>query len=136
MHELNIPAKTERLYEAQAFAENLMEEAGFSPRMKNSISLVIEEIFVNIAAHAYSPAEGDVLIRLGLEDKNSVVLEFEDKGKPYNPLEEESPDVGMPAEQRDIGGLGIFLYRSIMDEVEYKYENGKNILTLKKREER
>jgi len=136
MHELTIPAKTERLYEAQAFAENLMDEAGFSPRMKNSIALVIEEIFVNIAAHAYEPEEGDVKIRIELEGKKSIKLEFEDEGKPYDPLEKESPDVGMTAEQRDIGGLGIFLYRSIMDEVEYKYENGKNILTLRKREER
>jgi len=135
MHELIVPAKIDRLYEVQAFIEGLMEEAGFSMRMTGKISLVIEEIFVNIACHAYSPGEGDAVIRFTIGSDRSVELEFEDSGKPYDPLENESPDIGLSAEQREIGGLGIFLYRSLMDDAEYRYENGKNILTLRKKEE-
>jgi len=135
MHELIIPANIDHLYEAQDFVTGLMEEAGFSTRMTGSISLVIEEIFVNIAGNAYSPGEGEVKIGCALEDSKTIELVFEDSGKPYDPLEEKTPDIELPAEEREIGGLGIFLYRTIMDEAEYRYENGKNILTLRKKEE-
>jgi len=132
---LIVPAKTELLYEVQAFTEGLMEEAGFGARMINSVSLVVEEIFVNIACHAYSPGEGDAAIRCAVGSDKSVTLEFKDSGKPYDPLDEKRPDIELPAEEREIGGLGIFMYRTIMDEAEYRFENGKNILTLRKKEE-
>jgi len=134
MGEIILPAKIDRLYDAQAFVEGLMEEAGFSMRMTGQISLVIEEIFVNIASHAYSPGEGDVVVRFTAENDRSAVLEFEDGGKPYNPLEKENPDTSLTAEEREVGGLGIFLFKSIMDETVYRFENGRNILTLRKRE--
>jgi len=133
--ELIVPAKIDRLYEVQAFVEGLMEEAGFSMRMINSIALVVEEIYVNIACHAYPSGEGDAVIRVTVGNDKSVELIFEDSGKPYDPLEKEKPDINLSAEEREIGGLGIFMYRSIMDETEYRYENGKNILTLRKKEE-
>ena len=135
MKELIVPAEIERLYEVQAFVEGLMEESGLSMRMINRVSLVVEEIYVNIAGNAYFPGEGDVVIRCTIGDDHSLELEFEDQGKPYDPLEEAKPDINLSAEEREIGGLGIFLYRSIMDETEYRFENGKNILTLRKKEE-
>jgi len=135
MTELIVPAKLDRLYEVQGFVSGLMEQAGVGMRMMMKISLVVEEIFVNIACHAYTPDEGDAVIRCAVGSDHSVELEFEDSGKPYNPLDKESPDIGLPAEQREIGGLGVLLYKTIMDESEYRFEGGKNILTLKKKEE-
>ena len=135
MHELIIPAKIDHLYEAQAFVSGLMEEAGFSTRMTGSISLVVEEIFVNIAGHAYTPDEGEVKISCAIGSDKTIELTFEDSGKPYDPLAGEKPDIGLPAGQREIGGLGIFLYWTIMDNADYRYENGRNILTLRKKEE-
>jgi len=135
MDELIVPAKIDRLYEVQGFASGLMEQAGVGVRTMMKISLVIEEIFVNIACHAYAPGEGDTVIRCNVGSDHSVELEFEDSGKPYNPLDNESPDIGLQAEQREIGGLGVFLYKTIMDEIDYRLEDGKNILTLKKKEE-
>ncbi len=63
----------------------------------------------------------------------SVTIVFSDKGVPYNPLKREDPDVGMSADERDIGGLGIFLVKKTMDNVEYSFRDGRNILTIRKK---
>jgi len=97
------------------------------------IDLAVEEIFVNIASYAYAPGTGPATIRVGLTDDGSVfVIELIDQGVPYNPLAKEDPDITLSAEERKIGGLGILLTKKSMDDVQYEYANGSNILTLRK----
>jgi anti-sigma regulatory factor (Ser/Thr protein kinase) len=100
------------------------------PKVKNQIGIAIDEIFSNIVRYAYDPAAGTVVIRMAVSDE--IVIEFEDTGKPYNPLEKKDPDVTLGADERETGGLGIFMVKKIMDTVEYRYADNKNILTIRK----
>ncbi|MCL2663287.1 MAG: ATP-binding protein [Oscillospiraceae bacterium] len=128
MKELSIDAKTENLDTVLDFIANELE--ALPMKLQTQFTIAVEEIFVNIAHYAYSPEVGDVLVRINVGDE--VVIEFEDKGKPYNPLEKDDPDISLSAEEREIGGLGIFMVKKIMDSVEYRYEDGKNLLTIRK----
>ena len=133
MKELDIEAKLENLDEVMAFVDEQLEEAECSMKAQMQIDLAVEEVFVNIAHYAYNPSVGGVTIRVVIEkDPLSVILTFIDEGKPYDPLAKEDPDVKLAAEDRQIGGLGIFMVKKTMDNVEYEYSEGRNILTLKK----
>ncbi len=130
--ELVLPARTENLTAFQDFAdERLGEDCPF--RTKMQIELVVEEIFINIASYAYAPGEGDAAMQVERsEDPAAVTITFRDRGVPYDPLQREDPDVNAMAEARQIGGLGIFLTKQLMDEVRYEYTGGQNVLTMKK----
>ena len=98
------------------------------------IDVAAEEIFVNIANYAYAPKEGKASVRVQVsEDPAEVTISFADSGTPYNPLEKEDPDVTLSAEEREIGGLGIYMTKEFMDHVSYEYRDGKNILTMRKK---
>ena len=98
------------------------------------ISLAVEEIFVNIANYAYAAEGGNATIRAGIEkDTNMAVITFVDRGRPYDPTAKADPDITLSAEERAIGGLGIFMVKKTMDEVSYSYTNGCNVLTMKKK---
>ena len=93
----------------------------------------MEELFVNIASYAYNPNKGKAWLRIEVSDEPvTVTLTFTDQGMQYDPLARQDPDVTLPAEAREIGGLGIFLAKQTMDDVIYEYKDGKNILQLKK----
>ena len=128
MSELNIAAKIENLETAQAFVAGELEAAGHSATTRAQIKIAVEEIFVNIASYAYDPEVGDVAIRVAAGD--CIVIEFEDAGKPYDPLEKDDPDITAGAGEREIGGLGIFMVKSIMDAVEYRRKGDRNILRI------
>lgn len=97
------------------------------------LDMIVEEIFINIAKYAYEKKTGLVLIDLSVDEENNTVeLTFRDTGKPYDPLKKSSPDLSAPAEERSIGGLGIFLVRKYSDFMSYKYLNGENRLTIRK----
>lgn len=97
------------------------------------IDVAVEELFVNIAQYAYAPGIGVATIRLEIqEDPFVVVITFIDNGIPYNPLAKEDPDITLSAEERPIGGLGIYMVKKSMDEVSYEYKDGQNILRIKK----
>ena len=97
------------------------------------IDLAIEEIFVNIAHYAYAPEKGDATVCVELTEKpRSTRITFIDRGKPYDPLAAADPDVSAPAADRRIGGLGVFLVKKTMDDVQYAYRDGQNILTIRK----
>ena len=98
----------------------------------NQIDLAVEEIFVNIAHYAYDQKGGEASVTCGVEG-NIITVSFEDSGKPFNPLEKKDPDLTLSAEERSIGGLGIFLTKKFMDKVDYKYENGKNRFSFSKK---
>jgi anti-sigma regulatory factor (Ser/Thr protein kinase) len=100
---------------------------------KKRLILAAEEIFVNICKYAYHPDKGRAVVRVEVvDDPVQVKITFVDHGKPYDPLLKDDPDVTLSAEEREIGGLGIFMVKQSMDAVEYEYKDGSNILTLVK----
>ena len=129
--ELVIDAELQNLSDLLAFVNACLDENGCPKELKNEIKIAVEEIFVNIASYAYKPDKGSVTITIHLWT-DGITLEFEDSGAAYNPLEKDDPDVSLSAKERQLGGLGIFMVKNIMDHVEYTYKNGKNILTIKK----
>ena len=132
-NELVIDAVPGNLDEVQAFIEERLEGHDCPMKTQMQISVAAEEIFANIAYYAYAPAVGKVSVRVEVsDDPASVTITFTDRGMPYDPLAREDPDVSLPADDRPIGGLGIFLVKRTMDDVSYEYKDGKNILTLKK----
>ena len=134
LNELELEAVTENLPELQAFVEERLEAADCPMKARMQISLAVEEIFVNIAHYAYAPEKGMATVRVEIsEDPVTVTITFLDHGVPFDPLAKTDPDLSLDAEERQIGGLGIFLTRQFMDDVAYAYKNGQNILTLKKK---
>ncbi len=132
-NELEIEAVDENLPKVLSFIERHLEGTDCPPRAQMQISVAAEEIFVNISHYAYAPDKGMATVRVEvLEDPVAVRITFVDKGKPYDPLLKEDPDVGASADERQIGGLGVFLVKKTMDDVAYEYKDGQNILTLKK----
>ena len=128
------PAKTEALDDVLGFVEESLES--FECSMKNSMAIcvAIEEVFVNVAHYAYGEGDGNVSFDIQFnEDNREVTFVMKDGGIPFDPLQKADPDITLSAEERDIGGLGIFITKKTMDRVEYAYENGENILTMVKK---
>ena len=133
MERLEIAALPEKLPEVNAFLNAFLEAHQCPERTMFQIGLAAEEIFVNIAHYAYNGGTGSAVIQIGeLTEPPGVRIVFEDSGVPYDPLAREDPDVTLSAVERGIGGLGIFLVKKTMTRMEYRYEDGKNILTLEK----
>ena len=134
INELEIEAVTGNLPEGQAFVNRQLEEVNCPPKAQMQIELAVEEIFVNIASYAYGQETGMATIRIKImDDTNTAVITFIDSGIPFNPLDKEDPDVTLKAEERNIGGLGIYMTKKSMDDLSYEYKDGQNILTITKR---
>ena len=131
MKELTIAASIENLDEVIDFVNTELERNGCPLELANQIDLAVEEIFVNIANYAYTPAVGSVVIRIAIEE--GVIIKFEDTGKFFNPLEHPDPDLDKPLTEREIGGLGILFVKKTMDKIDYKRVSNKNVLTMIKR---
>jgi anti-sigma regulatory factor (Ser/Thr protein kinase) len=127
-------ASQDKLDAVQAFVDECMERLNPSAQVRMHVALAVEEIFINIANYAYaSGAPGEAAIRCEADSGTGrLTVVFADGGVPYNPLERPDPDVDLPMEERPIGGLGIFMTKRLMDAVRYRYEDGKNILTVVK----
>ncbi|MBO6164504.1 MAG: SpoIIE family protein phosphatase [Lachnospiraceae bacterium] len=130
---LDVPADDQHLTDVLAFVTGILEEHGGSMKTQMLVEVSIEELFVNIAHYAYPEGNGWAQIRARVEEDNTAVITLIDGGIPYDPLAKEDPDVTLSAEEREIGGLGIFMAKKNMDEMTYKYEDGKNILTCRKK---
>ena len=104
----------------------------FSNKEKYQLEIAVDEIMNNIASYAYQDKIGKAEIKIEI-DSTSISITFKDCGIPYNPLEKDDPDITLPAEERGIGGYGIFLVKKIMDDVSYEYKDNHNILTIKKK---
>jgi len=131
MQTLTVQAIPENLEQVTAFVDLFLEALDCPMKTQLQIDLCVEEVFVNIAHYAYGDATGDAEVRL-CETDNRVELTFLDSGMPYDPLARKDPDITLAAQDRQIGGLGIFLVKKNMDTVTYCYEDGKNILTMTK----
>jgi len=132
--ELSIEAKTENLERVLAFVDEQLAAFACPPKQQMQIELAVEELYVNIARYAYAPEVGMASLCVEVaEDPATVVITFADRGRPYNPLAKEDPDITLSAAKRQIGGLGIYMVKKSMDDVAYEYRDGQNILTIKKR---
>ena len=131
--ELTIDATVENIEKVTEFINEQLEAHGCSMKAQMQIDVAIDELFSNIAHYAYNPDVGPATVRVEIRDNPlSVIITFIDNGKPYDPLKKTDPDVTLSAEDREIGGLGIFLVKKTMDDVSYEYKDGQNILTIKK----
>lgn len=131
MSERIYQASDEFLYDALGFAEEELEKMDCPLKIVMQITVCVEEVFVNIAHYAYGDAVGSMKLSLSACD-GGVEIEFRDRGIPFDPLAREDPDISLSAEERKVGGLGIYMVKQTMDDVTYRYEDGQNILTLKK----
>ena len=131
MESITVPAKLDRMDETLSWIDTRMETAGFDKKPRSNILLAAEEVFVNIASYAYADGEGSVTVSFK-RTETGAQIEFTDDGAPYDPLSKDDPDVTLEAEERQIGGLGIYLVKKLMDGVNYRHEGGKNILTIQK----
>ncbi|MBR4152524.1 MAG: ATP-binding protein [Selenomonadaceae bacterium] len=133
MEKITVDALVENLQTVIDFATEKLEARDCPMKTSMQLELVVEEIFVNIASYAYHPEIGAATFCMEFEENPSAVkMTFIDGGKPYNPLEKDDPDTTLELEDRDIGGLGIFLVKKNVDEISYEYADGKNILRMKK----
>ncbi len=133
MKEITVKAVRENLAEVLGFIEAELEQAGCPIKAQMQTGVAAEEIFVNIASYAYPDGAGSATVRMEITgEPKTAVITFIDSGIPYDPLAKPDPDVTLSAEERGIGGLGIFMTKKLMDEVVYEYKDGYNVLTLKK----
>ena len=132
MKTLKIEALNDNLQVVMDFVDDYLDADGCPMKTKIKIDLSVEELFVNIANYAYGDKTGEAEISISKENGEYVIV-LKDSGIPYNPLEKEDPDITLSAEERQIGGLGIFLVKKNMDSVAYSYENNQNILKITKK---
>ncbi|MBP5177506.1 MAG: SpoIIE family protein phosphatase [Clostridia bacterium] len=128
---IKMPATDENLDKATEFITDCLSEKGVGMKTVNQMTLAAEELFVNVAHYAYAPDVGEVEITVQV-DGDKLMMKFIDGGRPFNPLEKKDPDVTLAAEDRAIGGLGVFMVKRLVDNIYYEYVDGKNILTLEK----
>lgn len=134
MKQITIDAAVDNLGTVTDFVNGELEQIGCSFKAITQIDVAIDELFSNIAYYAYSPSTGPATVSVDVEqtDPVSVIITFMDHGVPFNPLERSDPDISLSAEERGIGGLGIFMVKKTMDAVSYEYVDGKNILRIRK----
>ena len=126
-------AQLDKLDDVLSFTDEELEKLDCPMKSKLSVDVALEEVFVNVANYAYRGMDGFAEVEVdGSSEPGCVRIRLSDSGKQFNPLAREDPDVTKPAEERNIGGLGIFMTKKMMDNVEYEYKDGKNILTLTK----
>lgn len=133
MKDITVEATLENLEVVQNFVSEELENQGCSMKVMMQIEIAVEEIYVNIVHYAYNPTVGEATIRCEVTDNPmQVIIQFLDSGIPFDPLAKEDADITLSAEERNIGGLGIFMVKQSMDEVNYEYIDGRNVLTIKK----
>lgn len=132
-NELTLEAIIDNIPKVTEFVDKKLEAFDCPLKIQMQIDVAIDELFSNIAKFAYRPEVGPATVKVEVEQEPlSVIITFIDKGKPYDPLSQGDPDVTLSAEEREIGGLGIYLVKKTMDDVNYEYKDGQNILTIKK----
>ena len=134
MKEKVFPASKDALPEVIGFTEECLESFDCPMKSSMAICVAVEEIFVNIASYAYPDGKGNASLCFGFDESERLMtLVVTDEGIPFNPLEKSDPDITLSADEREIGGLGIFITKKTMDSAAYRFENGKNILTMTKK---
>ena len=131
--ELTVKAVVENLEKIISFVDEILETVECPVKVQMKIDIAVDEIFSNIAHYAYCPQTGMVTVQVEvLKEPWTVCITFIDQGIPYNPLSMPEPDTSSSVEERQLGGLGIYMVRKSMDAVSYEYRERENILTIKK----
>jgi len=133
MKELIVEATIENVPKVMEFVDGQLEQLNCPIKTQMQIDVAVEELFSNIAHYAYKPETGSAALRVETQDNPpAVVITFIDNGVRYNPLAKPDPDITLSAEKRQIGGLGIYMVKKTMDDISYQYQDGQNILRIKK----
>jgi anti-sigma regulatory factor (Ser/Thr protein kinase) len=128
---MRIPAKLEGMDVILSFVSLLLDIYGCPLKSRTQVRMAIEELYVNVTLYAYPSQDGWAEIRGSVED-GVATFKLIDGGRPFNPLAKDDPDIMLSGEERGIGGLGIYMVKTMMDEVEYEYRDGCNQLALRK----
>lgn len=130
---MTVPASCAQLAHVQQFVDSVLDTLQCPDATRIHIQIAVEELFVNIASYAYPSGEGNVIIQCRTEqDPSAITIRFRDRGTPFDPLNKPDADITLSAEERQIGGLGIFMVKDFMDSVDYVYQDGENVLTIRK----
>ncbi len=133
MPKITLPAAIENIEHALDFVNDILDSVDCPMKARTQLNIALDELMSNVALYAYASGKGDVTVSLDiLDDPKRAVLTLTDEGVPYDPLQKEDPDVTLSAEERGIGGLGIFIVKRSMDKMTYAYQNGKNIVSIVK----
>lgn len=133
---LVVDATMDNLDRVVGFVEEQLVLQGCPKKIQGQICVSLEEIYVNIVNYAYDGYDGECTINVDIttfSHGKEMALTIKDKGTPFNPLEKEDPDITLSAEDRQIGGLGIYMVKQSMDAVSYAYRENCNILTIHKK---
>lgn len=129
MKEQGFPARLEEIERMLVFVTSAAVAAGITGKRLLELQLAFEELAANICSYAYARGDGDVVVGVR-EGEGEIAVTLEDRGEPFDPLEVPEPDIGVPLEQRQVGGMGIFLARRLASEITYRREGGRNVLRL------
>lgn len=134
MKELRLTATQESLNQVNAFVEEFLDAHECPPRAAMQIMVALEELYVNIAIYAYAPAQGEAVVQLDFTEEDRLLrITLIDSGIPFNPLAKDDPDITLSAEERSIGGLGIYMVKKSMDLFTYERKDGMNIVCIGKK---
>ena len=134
MKELTLAAALENIPAVTSFIDEQLEALDCSMKAQMQIDVAIDELFGNIAHYAYPNGTGSATVRFDYEESTRTAsVTFIDSGIPFDPLQKADPDVTLSLNKREVGGLGIFMVKKTMDSLEYRYEEGRNIVTIHKR---
>jgi serine/threonine-protein kinase RsbW len=129
---ITIPADIGEIPKVSESLEVLMRDHAFSDEEILDTQLAVEEAVTNVILHGYENTTGEVSVTF-LTTHGMLEVRIEDRAPAFDPLSMPEPDIESDVEDRKIGGLGVFLIRQVMDDVSYRYEDGKNILVMVKR---
>lgn len=133
MREMTIDATVKNIPVVTEFVNERLKELHCPLKAMMQIDIAIDELFGNISNYAYKPDVGPATVRVEVENNPvAVIITFIDGGRQFDPLSTDDPDTTLPASERRIGGLGLYLVRKTMDEITYEYRGGKNILRIRK----
>jgi serine/threonine-protein kinase RsbW len=124
------PANIDFLHTLLEFVGSCLEAQGIGQERLREIELAMEEILVNIFNYAYPDRQGEVEITCGFDEGGGLQVEVSDQGVPYDSLARENPDLQVGIAERNIGGLGVFFVKQLIPAIRYRWEDGRNILTL------
>ena len=138
MKEITVDATMDNVEKVIQFVCNPLKELDFNKKSIMHVRLACEEILVNIVSYAYEDDSQNTNKTMKvkyeiIEDNKEVRIVFEDSGIPFNPLENKDPDITLKGSERKPGGLGIYMTKKIMDDIQYEYTENKNILTVRKK---
>ena len=134
VHKIVIPAQVDKVNDGMAEIIDVLKNAGVDHKIVYKIEVALEELLVNVASYAYPPdVDGQITIEYEVTDSPKMItISIIDEGKEFDPLKRQNPDTTLSAEERDIGGLGIFIVKNVVDSIEYHRKDNKNILIIKK----